>query len=87
LLLDEFFLLWIAACVHGGWEKGNGGYQEYIKVDGALTIPLPSNVPSEAGVTLPLASITAALVIFQQFDFPFPGEGTKEVPFLVWGGA
>jgi NADPH:quinone reductase-like Zn-dependent oxidoreductase len=36
---------------------------------------------------LPLASITAALVIFQQFSFPFPGEGTKEVPFLVWGGA
>lgn len=71
--------------MHGGWEKGNGAYQEYAKVDEALTIALPPNVSFEA--TLPLASITAALLIFQQLGFPFPGQGKKEVPFLVWGGA
>jgi NADPH:quinone reductase-like Zn-dependent oxidoreductase len=73
--------------VHGGYEEGNGAYQEYVKIDKALTIPLPDTVPFEAGAALPLASITAALVIFQQLEFPLPGTGKKEVPFLVWGGA
>jgi len=73
--------------VHGGWEDGNGAYQEYVKVDKGLIIPLPDNVSFEGGATLPLASITAALVIFQQLGFPFPGEGKKDIPFLVWGGA
>ena len=73
--------------MHGGWEDGNGAYQEYVKVDKGLIIPLPDNVSFEGGATLPLASITAALVIFQQLGFPFPGEGKKDIPFLVWGGA
>jgi len=41
----------------------------------------------EDGAALPLASVTAALVIFQKLEFPLPGTGTKDVPFLVWGGA
>ena len=76
----------VAICVHGGYD-GFGAYQEYAKVDKALTIPLPDNMSFEEGATFPLASITAALVIYQQFGFPKPGEGKKEVPFLVWGGA
>jgi NADPH:quinone reductase-like Zn-dependent oxidoreductase len=73
--------------VHGGWEDGNGAYAEYVRIDKGMTIPLPENISFEEGATLPLASITAALVIFQQLGFPFPGEGKKDVPFLVWGGA
>lgn len=77
----------VAACVHGGWENGNGGYQEYVKIDKALTIALPDSLSFEEGAALPLATITACLVIFQQLGFPLPGEGKKNVPFLVWGGA
>lgn len=73
--------------MHGGWEEGNGAYAQYVKVDKGLTIALPNKISFEEGATLPLASITAALVIFQQLGFPFPGQGKKEVPFLVWGGA
>lgn len=80
-------LIQVAGCVHGGFEKGNGAYQEFVKVDKALTISLPDSLPFEEGAALPLASITAALVIFQQLGFPKPGEGKKEVPFLVWGGS
>jgi NADPH:quinone reductase-like Zn-dependent oxidoreductase len=56
-------------------------------VDPALIIALPDNISFEEGATLPLPGITAALVIFQELGFPKPGKGTKEVPFLVWGGA
>jgi NADPH:quinone reductase-like Zn-dependent oxidoreductase len=48
---------------------------------------LPESLSFEEAATLPLASITAALVIFQQLGFPEPGEGKKDVPFLVWGAA
>ena len=41
----------------------------------------------EDGAAFPLASVTAALMIFQKLEFPLPGSGTKNVPFLVWGGA
>jgi len=77
----------VAAAVHGGYEIGNGAYQEYVKADAALTISLPDNTPFDAAATLPLASQTAALLIFQQLGFPFPGQGKRDIPFLVWGGA
>ena len=77
----------MAACVHGGWEKHNGGYQEYVKVDKALIIQLPDSMSFEEGAALPLATITACLLIFEKHGFPLPGKGKKEVPFLVWGGA
>jgi NADPH:quinone reductase-like Zn-dependent oxidoreductase len=80
-------LIQVAGCVHSGFEIGNGAYQEYVKVNKALTIPLPDNLPFEEEAALPLASIIAALVIFQKLRFPKPGEGEKEVPFLVWGGS
>jgi NADPH:quinone reductase-like Zn-dependent oxidoreductase len=80
-------ILQVAAVVHGGFEEGNGAYGEYVKAYKDLSIPLPDNMSFEAGATLPLASATAALVIFQKLEFPLPGSGTKDVPFLVWGGA
>jgi NADPH:quinone reductase-like Zn-dependent oxidoreductase len=52
-----------------------------------MTIPLADSMSFEEGSALPLASITASLVIFQQLGFPLPGTGKKNVPFLVWGGA
>lgn len=52
-----------------------------------MIIPLPDSMSYEEGATLPLASITASLIIFQQFGFPLPGTGKKNVPFLVWGAA
>ena len=52
-----------------------------------MTIALPDSMSFEEGSTLPLATITACLVIFQQLGFPLPGTGKKNVPFLVWGGA
>ena len=52
-----------------------------------LLQPLPEDLSFEAAAALPLASITAALVIFEQLGFPFPGQGKTKVPFLVWGGA
>lgn len=73
--------------MHGGWEVGNGAYQEYVKVDKELIIPIPDNISFEAAATLPLATITAGLGIFEKLGFPFPGQGEKKVPFLVWGGA
>jgi NADPH:quinone reductase-like Zn-dependent oxidoreductase len=77
----------LACCVHGRWEDDNGAQAQYVRIDKGLTIELPDNISFEESATFPLASITAALIIFQQLGFPFPGEGSKKVPFLVWGGA
>ncbi|KAL2811974.1 hypothetical protein BJX63DRAFT_397762 [Aspergillus granulosus] len=65
----------------------HGSYAQFAIAPASTTFPLPPNI-SEAGATLPLASMTAALTLFQNLDLPLPWNPAKtEIPVLIYGGA
>jgi NADPH2:quinone reductase len=52
----------------------HGSYAEYGITPEISTFHLPSNLSFEAGSTIPLTSITAAIALFQQLSLPLPWE-------------
>ncbi|KAL3449125.1 chaperonin 10-like protein [Aspergillus insuetus] len=66
----------------------HGSYAQYAIAPASTTFRLPSNVSFEAGATLPLASMTAALALYQNLGLPLPWNPAKsETPVLIYGGA
>ncbi|CAF2120535.1 unnamed protein product [Rotaria magnacalcarata] len=79
----------VAGCVHGGLghEFGiRGAFSEYVTQEALLVFRYPSTMSPEVVVTLPLASITAALGIFHEMGLPLP-PAKIEANFLVWSGS
>ncbi|CAF1485608.1 unnamed protein product [Rotaria sp. Silwood1] len=79
----------VAGCVHGGLDRElgiRGAFSEYVVQEASLVFRYPSTMSPEAVVTLPLASITAALGIFQEMGLPLP-PAKIEANFLVWSGS
>jgi NADPH:quinone reductase len=67
-----------------------GSYAEYAIAPSSTTFRLPPNISFEAAATLPLASMTAALALYQQLRNPLPwlpATGAQSLPILIYGGA
>ncbi|KAL2807771.1 chaperonin 10-like protein [Aspergillus granulosus] len=68
--------------------QSHGSYSQYAVAPASTTFRLPSNISFEAGATLPLASMTAALALYQNLGLPLPWNPAKsETPILIYGGA
>ncbi|CEL05781.1 Putative Alcohol dehydrogenase [Aspergillus calidoustus] len=66
----------------------HGSYAQYAIAPASTTFRLPPNISFEAGATLPLASMTAALALYQNLGLPLPWNPAKtETPVLIYGGA
>ncbi|EED23788.1 zinc binding dehydrogenase, putative [Talaromyces stipitatus ATCC 10500] len=66
----------------------HGSYAQYAIAPASTTFRLPANTSFEAGATLPLASMTAALALYQNLSLPLPWNPAKtETPILIYGGA
>ncbi|KAK1634532.1 chaperonin 10-like protein [Colletotrichum phormii] len=72
---------------HLGEIKGLGGYSEYILADDNISFHVPKNISPEEAATLPLASMTAWLVLFSQECLAIPREDGSKTSVLVWGGS
>lgn len=65
-----------------------GGYAQFALVPASTTFLLPPAVSFEAGATLPLACMTAALALFQALRLPPPSvPGPHDIPVLIYGGS
>ncbi|KAF2422855.1 GroES-like protein [Tothia fuscella] len=67
-----------------------GSYAEYAITPETCTFRLPANISFEAGSTIPLTSITAAIALFQQLSLPLPWQMFRESqpkygPLLIYG--
>ncbi|OCT54174.1 Protein TOXD [Cladophialophora carrionii] len=68
----------------------SGSYAEYAIAPASTTFFLPPNISFESGATLPLASMTAALALYQHLGLPAPWNPVskgKRVPLLIYGGS
>ncbi|KAL3466930.1 chaperonin 10-like protein [Aspergillus heterothallicus] len=66
----------------------HGSYAQYAIAPASTTFRLPPNISFEAGATLPLASMTAALALYQNLSLPLPWNPPRtETPVLIYGGA
>jgi len=68
----------------------SGSYAEYAIAPAGTTFHLPPHVSFEAGATLPLASMTAALALYQHLELPTPWNPVpkgREFPVLIYGGS
>ncbi|RFU75334.1 alcohol dehydrogenase [Trichoderma arundinaceum] len=69
----------------------HGTFAEYTIIHASTTFHLPPNISFEAGASLPLAFMTAAIAIYQGLKVPLPTTllepGSEKTPILIWGGA
>jgi NADPH:quinone reductase-like Zn-dependent oxidoreductase len=68
----------------------SGSYAEYAIAPASTTFFLPPNTSFESGATLPLASMTAALALYQHLGLPAPWNPVpkgKRVALLIYGGS
>ena len=68
----------------------SGLYAEYAIAPATTTFHLPPNISFESGATLPLASMTAALALYQHLGLPTPWHPVpkgRHVPVLIYGGS
>ncbi|PMD33848.1 GroES-like protein [Hyaloscypha variabilis F] len=68
----------------------NGSYAEYSITPSVSTFHLPSNISFDAGATIPLTAMTAAIALFQHLMLPLPWQTLhaslpKYGPLLVYG--
>ncbi|KAL2831969.1 chaperonin 10-like protein [Aspergillus pseudoustus] len=66
----------------------HGSYAQFALAPASTTFRLPPNISFEAGATVPLASMTAALALYQNLALPLPWNPARtETPVLIYGGA
>jgi NADPH:quinone reductase-like Zn-dependent oxidoreductase len=68
----------------------HGSYAEYSIAPEVSTFHLPPNVSFEAGSTIPLTAMTAAIALFQHLMLPLPWQtfhpdGPKYGPLMIYG--
>ncbi|KIW14450.1 hypothetical protein PV08_07234 [Exophiala spinifera] len=67
-----------------------GSYAEYAVAPSTTTFFLPPSISFESGATLPLASMTAALALYQGLKLPLPWTPVpkgQHLPVLIYGGS
>lgn len=67
-----------------------GSYADYAIALSTTTFFLPSHISFEPGATLPLATMTAALAIYQGLKLPTPWNPAprgQKLPVLIQGGS
>ncbi|KAI5845078.1 chaperonin 10-like protein [Morchella snyderi] len=68
----------------------HGSYAEYAIAPAATTFHIPPKTSFEEAATIPLAAMTAALALYQQFRLPLPWlpapEGQRN-PLIIYGGS
>ncbi|EHK21796.1 uncharacterized protein TRIVIDRAFT_70843 [Trichoderma virens Gv29-8] len=75
-------------CAFHRMFQPHGSYAQYAIAPASTTFRLPINISFEAGATLPLASMTAALALYQNLGLPLPWKPAKaDIPILIYGGA
>ncbi|KAK0118704.1 hypothetical protein ONS96_011792 [Cadophora gregata f. sp. sojae] len=80
------------AAFHPMWEP-HGAHAEYAIAPSSTTFHLPPNISFEAGSTLPLAGMTAALALYQHLSIPPPwnpvsaSSSNASLPIIIYGGA
>lgn len=71
-------------------QASGGSYAEYAVAPAHTTFHLPAKTSFEEAATIPLASMTAAVALYQQLGLPLPWnpapEG-KRIPLIVYGGS
>ncbi|RJE25380.1 Alcohol dehydrogenase GroES-like domain protein [Aspergillus sclerotialis] len=66
----------------------HGSYAEYAIAWEHTTFHVPERTSFEEAATLPLASMTAALGMYQWLELPLPwNPALKQIPLVVYGGA
>lgn len=66
----------------------HGSFAEYAIAWDYSTFHLPESVKFEEAATLPLASMTAALGLYQRLRLPLPFQpATSEIPLVIYGGS
>ncbi|PVH81237.1 GroES-like protein [Cadophora sp. DSE1049] len=71
----------------------HGAHAEYAIAPSSTTFHLPPNISFEAGSTLPLAGMTAALALYQHLSIPPPwnpistSSSPASLPIIIYGGA
>jgi NADPH:quinone reductase-like Zn-dependent oxidoreductase len=79
-----------------GMEKtrdhvAEGGFQEFVAVEEALTAPLPDDMAFADAAVIPLAASTAASALFQKnqlgLEHPTTPRTERRETVVVWGGA
>ncbi|KAF4458917.1 hypothetical protein FALBO_14333 [Fusarium albosuccineum] len=67
-----------------------GSYAEYSLSPVDTTFHIPKNISFEEAATIPLAALTAAVLLFRGLELPdvrSTESGTEKVPFVVYGAA
>lgn len=67
----------------------HGSYAEYAICPVDTTFHIPDNITFEEASTIPLAALTAGVLLFRGLELPDlrDSDPTEKLPFLVYGGA
>ncbi|KAG4435461.1 hypothetical protein IFR05_009063 [Cadophora sp. M221] len=66
----------------------HGSFAEYAIAWGYTTFHLPKHTSFEEGATIPLAALTAAVVLYHELAIPYPWTpATTSIPLVIYGGS
>ncbi|KAI0028239.1 chaperonin 10-like protein [Vararia minispora EC-137] len=73
----------------GSWQKDNGAYAEYVRLNAAVCWKLPESMTYEEAASLPIPHLTAAQALYMRLPIPKPF--SPNVPLkekiVIWGGS
>lgn len=88
--VTEFKIGERVAAFHRSGSPG-GGYAEFAVAPADTTMHIPTDITFEGAATVPLAALTAAVLLFRGLGIPEPWGGssspTNPEPLVVYGGA
>lgn len=67
-----------------------GSYAEYAIAPASTTFHIPARTSFEEAATIPLAAMTAAVALYQQFRLPLPwlpAPAGSRTPLIIYGGS
>lgn len=67
----------------------HGSYAEYAIGPAHTTFHIPESISFEEAVTIPLASMTAAVALYQELQLPLPWvpHVERRIPLIIYGGS